>query len=90
MAMVVNPQCIVVGGELAQTGDVLVQPMREAIARRVPLNQVATLDVVPGELGVRASVLGALAMALEATDQAAVGGAPDIADHSDTPAGGGS
>ncbi|MBO9568115.1 MAG: ROK family transcriptional regulator [Cellulomonas iranensis] len=69
MAMVVNPQCVVVGGELAETGDLLVQPMREAIARRVPLNQMVTLDVVPGDLGVRAKVLGALALVLEATDQ---------------------
>ena len=68
MAMVVNPQCVVVGGELAETGDVLVQPMRDAIARRVPLNQVVALDVVRGDLGVRAAVTGALAMVLEATD----------------------
>jgi predicted NBD/HSP70 family sugar kinase len=68
MAMVVNPQCVVVGGELAETGDVLVAPMRDAIARRVPLNQVVALDVVGGDLGVRAAVTGALAMVLEATD----------------------
>ncbi len=75
MAMVVNPQCVVVGGEMARTGDVLVQPMREAIARRVPLNQVVSLDVVPADLGVRAPVLGAVAMVFEATDQA---GALDV------------
>ncbi|KSW29895.1 ROK family transcriptional regulator [Cellulomonas sp. B6] len=75
MAMVVNPQCVVIGGELAETGDLLVQPMREAISRRVPLNQMVTLDVVPGDLGVRAKVLGALALVLEATDQAGADGA---------------
>lgn len=73
MAMVVNPQCVVVGGELAETGDVLVQPMREAIARRVPLNQVASLDVVRGDLGTRASVLGAVALVLETIDQVGPG-----------------
>ena len=90
MAMVVNPQCVVVGGELAATGEVLLAPMREAIARRVPLNQVAALDVVTGELGVRASVLGALAMVLEATDQAAATGAADLGDLADYGDGGGS
>jgi predicted NBD/HSP70 family sugar kinase len=75
MAMVVNPQCVVIGGELAETGDLLVQPMREAISRRVPLNQMVTLDVVPGDLGVRAKVLGALALVLEATDQVGADGA---------------
>ncbi|UZN05374.1 ROK family transcriptional regulator [Cellulomonas sp. S1-8] len=81
MAMVVNPQCVVVGGELAETGDVLVQPMREAIARRVPLNQVVSLDVVRGDLGLRASVLGAVALVLEATDQ--VGSVLDTPDQVD-------
>ena len=60
LAMAVNPQCIVVGGELAETGELLLGPLREAIRHRVLLNQIAPLEVVPAELGQRAEVIGAL------------------------------
>ena len=82
-----NPQCVVVGGELAETGDVLLGPLREAVQRRVLLNQVAPLEVVPAALGQRAEVMGALVMALRsadvpvyADDDASVGGAQDDED----------
>ncbi|NTV39521.1 MAG: ROK family protein, partial [Demequinaceae bacterium] len=63
-----NPQCIVVGGELAETGEVLLAPMRDAIRRRVLLNQIAPLEVVPAELGSAAEVMGALGLVLQQTD----------------------
>ena len=68
LAMAVNPQCVAVGGELAETGDVLIGPMRAAIRRRVLLNQIAPLEIVPTELGQRAEVVDAIALALEAAD----------------------
>jgi predicted NBD/HSP70 family sugar kinase len=68
LAMAVNPQCIVVGGELAETGEVLIGPMREAIRQRVLLNQIAPLEIVPAELGGRSEVMGALLLALQSTD----------------------
>lgn len=68
LAMAVNPQCIVVGGELAETGGILIEPMREAIRQRVPLNQIAPLEVVGARLGDRAEVTGAVMLALESTD----------------------
>ncbi|GAA3804524.1 ROK family transcriptional regulator [Cellulomonas soli] len=68
LAMAVNPQCIVVGGELAETGEVLLAPMRDAIRRRVLLNQIAPLEVVPAELGSAAEVMGALGLVLQSTD----------------------
>ncbi|TQL03482.1 ROK family transcriptional regulator [Cellulomonas sp. SLBN-39] len=76
LGMAVNPQCVVVGGELAETGEVLLGPLREAIRRRVLLNQIAPLEVVPAELGARAEVVGAVAMVLQATDVHA--GADDL------------
>ena len=68
LAMAVNPQCIVVGGELAETGELLLGPLREAIRQRVLLNQIAPLEVVPAELGQRAEVVGALELVLRSTD----------------------
>jgi predicted NBD/HSP70 family sugar kinase len=67
LAIAVNPQCVVVGGELAETGEILLGPMREAIRRRVPLNHLAPLEVVAAELGPRAEVMGALLLVLENT-----------------------
>jgi len=68
LAMAVNPQCVVVGGELAETGEVLIGPMRSAIRQRVLLNQIAPLEVVPSELGIRSEVMGALLHVLQSTD----------------------
>ncbi len=70
LGQAVNPQVVVVGGELAETGELLLGPMREAIIRRVPLNQIAPLEVVPAALGSRAEVVGALLLALQAADVA--------------------
>lgn len=68
LCVAVNPQCVVVGGELAETGEVLTGPLREAIRRRVLLNQIAPLEVFPAELGERAEVTGALQLVLQSTD----------------------
>lgn len=67
LAIAVNPQCVVIGGELAKTGELLIGPLREAIRRRVPLNHLAPLEVVAAELGPRAEVTGAVLLALENT-----------------------
>jgi len=68
LAMAVNPQCVVVGGELAETGEMLLGPLREAIRQRVLLNQIAPLEVLPAELGHRAEVVGAIELVLQSTD----------------------
>ncbi len=70
LGQTLNPQVVVVGGELAETGDLMLGPMREAIVRRVPVNQIAPLEVVPAALGARAEVMGALLLALQAADVA--------------------
>lgn len=67
-ASMVNPQRIVVGGELAETGDILIAPMRDAIMRQVVPNTIAPVEVVPAALGHRAEIVGALAAALRAVD----------------------
>jgi predicted NBD/HSP70 family sugar kinase len=68
LGMAVNPQCVVVGGELAETGEVLLGPMRDAIRRRVLLNHIAPLEVVASELGAGAEAMGAVLLVLEHTD----------------------
>jgi glucokinase-like ROK family protein len=59
-----NPELIVVGGSLSAAGDVLLDPVREAIERHAIGSASAAVRVVPGVLGARAQVLGALALVL--------------------------
>ncbi|WP_207974589.1 ROK family transcriptional regulator [Parafrankia sp. BMG5.11] len=57
-----NPQMIVVGGDLAAAGETLLEPMRQVVHRfAVP---AAVPTIVAGVLGERAEVLGALALVL--------------------------
>jgi predicted NBD/HSP70 family sugar kinase len=59
-----NPELVVVGGDLAQAGALIFDPIRRAI-RRYALPTVADqVSVVPGELGERAEVRGAAALVL--------------------------
>ncbi|TPQ21465.1 ROK family transcriptional regulator [Streptomyces sporangiiformans] len=63
-----NPERIVVGGELSRAGEVLLAPMRDAI-RRHALALVREVDLVPAELGLGARVgaLGGAALVLSET-----------------------
>jgi predicted NBD/HSP70 family sugar kinase len=59
-----NPELIVVGGELSQAGDVLVDPMREQVHRNAIPATARDVEIVTGVLGPRAELLGALALVL--------------------------
>jgi hypothetical protein len=60
-----NPERIVVGGELARAGEVLLDPLRNSI-RRYALSLVREVDVVPAalDLGARAGAVGGAALIL--------------------------
>lgn len=60
------PEVVVVGGEMATTGDVFLAPLRDALAARPLLGD--SVRVIAGELGERAEALGALAFALDSVD----------------------
>jgi predicted NBD/HSP70 family sugar kinase len=59
----INPDVVVVGGELAAAGELLLDPMRVAIRQHAIPAAVTSVTVVTAELGRRAEVLGALALA---------------------------
>jgi predicted NBD/HSP70 family sugar kinase len=63
-----NPERIVVGGEFAQAGDLLLDPIRDVVSRFAIPSAAAVLRVCMGVLGERAEVLGALALALSESD----------------------
>ncbi len=59
-----NPSRIVLGGDLAEAGELVLSPIRESVARYAIPSAARQLSIVPGSLGARAEVLGALALAL--------------------------
>ncbi|WP_314176847.1 ROK family transcriptional regulator [Streptomyces winkii] len=59
-----NPSRVVIGGDLAEAGDVVLGPVRDSVARYAIPSAARQLTVVPGTLGGRAEVLGALALVL--------------------------
>lgn len=61
---IVNPECVVVGGDLGAAGQLLLDPLRDALRRGAIGSAARGVDVVVGALGDRAEVLGAVALAL--------------------------
>lgn len=64
-----NPECIVVGGELAPAEELLLHPIREAIRRYAITSASEGLRVVTSELGERAELVGALELAVGQSEQ---------------------
>jgi predicted NBD/HSP70 family sugar kinase len=64
---IVNPALVVVGGEMARAGELLLEPARIGL-RRHALDAVASTPVVVSELGERASLVGAVLLAAESTE----------------------
>ncbi len=62
-----NPALVVIGGDMARAGDLLLDSARIGL-RRHALDSVATTPVVASELGERASLVGAMLIAAELTD----------------------
>jgi predicted NBD/HSP70 family sugar kinase len=57
------PEQVIVGGELAQAGDLLLDPVRDVV-RRAAIAATRAIPVTAGVLGERAEVLGAVALVL--------------------------
>jgi predicted NBD/HSP70 family sugar kinase len=64
-----NPQRVIVGGELSVAGDVLLGPLSESLSRYAIPTAASDVSVVTGELGKRAEVMGALALVLREPEQ---------------------
>ncbi|MEY9852654.1 putative NBD/HSP70 family sugar kinase [Leifsonia sp. EB41] len=60
-----DPERVVVGGELARAGELLLGPMRHAVERSIIVSEDLMPDIVQGQLGVRAATLGAVAHAVD-------------------------
>jgi predicted NBD/HSP70 family sugar kinase len=71
-----NPERIVVGGSLSSAGDVLLEPLREAVERRTIPSAAEDVDIVPGVLGDRAEMLGAVALVIYENERDRTPGRP--------------
>jgi predicted NBD/HSP70 family sugar kinase len=69
---VLNPELVVVGGDLAQAGESLLAPITAAIERHSVAPAAAAVRVTAGTLGARAEVLGAAALILAKSPRALV------------------
>jgi predicted NBD/HSP70 family sugar kinase len=67
-----NPSRVVLGGDLAEAGEVALTPIRDSVSRYSIPSAARNLTLVPGALGGRAEVLGALALALSEVGDAAL------------------
>jgi predicted NBD/HSP70 family sugar kinase len=66
---VLNPELLVVGGDLAGAGDLLLDGMRESVSRAALPAAARRAEVIAGVLGDRAQVLGALALVVSEADR---------------------
>jgi len=68
--MMLNPEMIVIGGDLAAAHETLFEPMRRRINRNTMVCHAEELRIVPSELGDSAGVRGAAALVLEGAPEA--------------------
>ena len=66
LIVALHPELVVIGGGVAEMGDLLLDPVRETIRRRVRMFPTTGLRVERSQLGARAGLLGGIALALRA------------------------
>ena len=76
-----NPDRVVVGGDLSVAGDLVIEPMREAVRRFAIPAAAEDVEIVAGTLGDRAELLGALALAGHESDDPLTVSAPHMYQH---------
>jgi glucokinase-like ROK family protein len=72
----INPDCVIIGGDLSAAGELVTAPVLESIRRYAIASAAEEVSVVAGVLGERAELQGALALVLHARDGVAGYGPP--------------
>jgi glucokinase len=62
---ILAPERVIIGGGVAEAGDMLFEPLRREVKRRVKLVAVESVPILPAALGRDVGILGAAALALE-------------------------
>ena len=60
-----NPEMVIIGGSMADMGDLLLQPVRQMVAESAFPLYARTVQIVPAQLGNEAGLFGAAIYALE-------------------------
>jgi predicted NBD/HSP70 family sugar kinase len=68
----INPERVIVGGLLSRAGELLLQPIREAIRRHAVFAAAERVEVVAAAFVERAELLGSLALALQASGRRSI------------------
>lgn len=55
----IGPRKVVIGGGVAQAGDLLLEPIRRTVKERVHIMPVDQVEIVPAQLGPNAGLIGA-------------------------------
>jgi glucokinase len=59
VALTINPQRVVIGGGMAEVGELILAPARRTLRERVHLAPVDHIEIVPAALGADAGLIGA-------------------------------
>ena len=59
MVNLLNPEKIIIGGGVADAGDILLEPIKQTIKERAMSIQANSVNVVPAQLANTAGVIGA-------------------------------
>jgi glucokinase-like ROK family protein len=68
VANLINPSAVVVGGDMSRAGDLLLDSVRVGMRRHALASVTSTTLVTTARLGERASVIGAMLLALDRTE----------------------
>jgi predicted NBD/HSP70 family sugar kinase len=68
LANLINPSAVIIGGDMSRAGDLLFEPVRVGLRRHALPSVAVNTDVLAAGLGDRASVIGALLLALDSTE----------------------
>lgn len=63
LAAIIDPDCIVLGGRIAASGDLLLEAIRQECGRRISPAQAERLQIVLSPLGLEAAAIGAARLA---------------------------
>ncbi len=70
LANLINPSALVIGGDMAQAGDFLLESVRDGVRRHALASVSSTLTMSVSSLGDRSGVIGAMLLALDHTELA--------------------
>jgi predicted NBD/HSP70 family sugar kinase len=61
----INPGCVVIGGGLAEAGDLLLAPLRRTLRRRGLAAAVDHVEIAPGRMGCDVVAIGAVSIVVQ-------------------------